>query len=220
MESVVVFDVNGTLLDFAALDSFFQQSFGDVRIRREWFSEVMKMMLVSSVISRYVDFGRITQAALKVLEERYRQTLTAKQRGELSEVLHCLPPFPDVKEKLETLSKTGIRLVALTNSGLETAERLLQAAGLKHHFHRVLSADSVRRLKPSPEPYEMAARECSVEIKSLLMVAAHSWDIAGASRAGCRTCFIYRPGEVLDEIFPQPDFTATSIVELSKQLRR
>jgi len=60
--------------------------FIDVRIRREWLFEVMKMMLVSFVISRYVEFGRITQPALKGLEERYRKTLTAKQRGELFNV--------------------------------------------------------------------------------------------------------------------------------------
>src|SRR2546430_11580041 len=37
------------------------------------------------------------------------------------------------------------------------------------------------------------------------LVAAHSWDVAGALRAGCAAAFVSRPGKVLDPLAPAPD---------------
>jgi 2-haloacid dehalogenase len=50
------------------------------------------------------------------------------------------------------------------------------------------------------------------------MVAAHSWDVAGAHWAECRTAFIHRPGQVLDEITPTPNFVISNIGELADKL--
>lgn len=36
-------------------------------------------------------------------------------------------------------------------------------------------------------------------------VAAHSWDVAGAMRAGCAAAFVARPGMVLDPLAETPD---------------
>ena len=38
---VLLFDVNETLLDMAALDSHFVRLFGDARVRREWFTTML-----------------------------------------------------------------------------------------------------------------------------------------------------------------------------------
>jgi 2-haloacid dehalogenase len=40
--------------------------------------------------------------------------------------------------------------------------------------------------------------------KDVLLVAAHSWDVAGAMRAGCSAAFVARPGMVLDPLAPRP----------------
>ena len=53
-------------------------------------------------------------------------------------------------------------------------------------------AGSVRRLKPAPEPYGMAAREFGVEIGGIRLVAAHAWDVAGALRPGGSAAFVAR----------------------------
>jgi 2-haloacid dehalogenase len=46
------------------------------------------------------------------------------------------------------------------------------------------------------------------------------WDVRGASRAGCRTCFVRRPEQVLDELTPKPDFVVSDLHELTNQLTR
>jgi 2-haloacid dehalogenase len=109
-------------------------------------------------------------------------------------------------------------MVALTNSTPERGELQLTNAGLRPFFRRVLSADSVRRLKSAREPYQMAARELGITTNSLTLVAAHSWDIAGAAGAGCATAFLARPGQVLDALTPKPNFIASDLRDLADQL--
>ena len=38
-ERVIVFDVNETLLDIDILKPFFERTFGDARVMRQWFDE-------------------------------------------------------------------------------------------------------------------------------------------------------------------------------------
>jgi len=48
-------------------------------------------------------------------------------------------------------------LVTLTNSTQRVAEAQMVNSGLRGYFEQILSADAVRGLKPTPEPYHMAA---------------------------------------------------------------
>jgi 2-haloacid dehalogenase len=220
MKPVIAFDLVGTLLDLSALDPIFARIFGDSRRRQEWFSEVLKITLATTAMNHYREFNKITQAALKVLEERYQHPLNDGQREEILGTLKMLPPFSDVEESVFSLRNKGFRMVVLTNSKEETAEEMLKHAGILQHFDRVLSADAVQRLKPAPEPYRMVARELNIGPESILLVAAHSWDVAGAIRAGCQGCFLRRPDQVLDELTPKPNLVASDLRELSHQLSR
>jgi 2-haloacid dehalogenase len=49
----------------------------------------------------------------------------------------------------------------------------------------MLWVEEVRRYKPTPEPYLMAADRLGVEPAAVRMVAANDWDVWGATRAGC-----------------------------------
>lgn len=218
MKPVIVFDLNGTLLDLSALDPAFERLFGDRQARKEWFAEVLKIALAATARQAYADFGRITVAALKVVEQRRHRELQEAQRLELIHGLRRLPPFPDVAPGLEALAAAGRQLAVLTNSGLAAAKEALEQAGIARHFARVLSADSAQRLKPSPAPYQMAAAALGVETGSLMFVASHGWDVAGAMQAGCQACFLSRPGQILDEVSPRPDLVASDLCDLSSKL--
>jgi 2-haloacid dehalogenase len=76
----------------------------------------------------------------------------------------------------------------------------------------------VRRLKPAPEPYRMAAERTGVAIGEVRLIAAHAWDIAGALRAGCAAAFIARPGMVLDPLVDQPDIVGADLREVADQI--
>jgi len=218
MYSAIVFDVNETLLDLKALDPAFQRHFGPGNFRKEWFNELLKLAFASTIVGNYSDFGTIGRAALEVLEKRYGKPCTEEQRKNILLTMRKLPPHADVPEGLETLKKEGFRLVALTNSTASTAEAQLTHAGIRGFFEFVFSADTVGRLKPAAEPYQMVATSLGGAPDSLLMVAAHSWDVAGAIRAGLSGAFIARPGQILDAITPKPAFVAPDLVDLARQI--
>ena len=219
MKPVIVFDLNGTLLDLSALAPSFEALFGDARIRTEWFSEVLKLALATTAIGVYADFGRITREALRIIEKRQRHPLEENQRTELMQKMRSVPPFPDVEDGLNKLRGAGFQLAVLTNSGLDAATQALEHAGLKAYFTRVLSADSAKRLKPAAEPYQLAARELGTGVGAVMLVAAHSWDVAGALAAGCQACFLTRPGQILDEITPRPTLVANDLRDLAFKLK-
>jgi len=140
--------------------------------------------------------------------QRARVELGDGDRAAVAEQLRRLPPHPDVVGALGRLKEAGFRLAALTNSTEEVALAQLEHAGLLDRFDLVLSADMVRRLKPAPEPYRMAAERLGVAVGQVRLVAAHAWDVAGAAGAGCATAFVARPGKVLDPLAERPGSSA------------
>jgi 2-haloacid dehalogenase len=215
---VIVFDLVETLLDLSALDSAFREAFGAARLRREWFSEILKMAFAITTAGDWVAFARIAEAALKVIEERQERKLSWFQRRRILALMRKLPPFPDVRPALEELKAAGFRLAVLTNSSVKSAEEALKRGQVRNLFDKVLSADRVKRLKPAPEPYRMAAKELGTKPGKILFVAAHAWDIRGAHRAGLRTCFLRRSGQVLDELAPDPQIIISDLRELANAL--
>lgn len=220
MQLRLVFDVNETLLDLAALDPHFERNFGSASVRKEWFAQLLQMAFVATITQTYEDFTFLAKAALEVIEERRHTSLSSDARSRIFETVRNLPPHPDVAQGLEKLRKGGSRMVALTNSPRAVVEHQLANAGIRSYFDKVLSVEAVRCYKPAPAPYRMVAHELGVDTRALLMVAAHSWDIAGAMRAGCHGAFIARPGQVLDALTPKPDYVAADLRELADLILR
>jgi len=218
MARVCVFDVNETLLDLKALDSHFARVFGDASVRQAWFAQMIQSALVATLTDAYATFGTIGGAALDMTAARRGVALAPADRDQILGAIRTLPPHPEVIESLERLRAAGLRLAALTNSTAEVARDQLIHAGLADSFEQILSADMVRRLKPAPEPYRMAAERMGVPISEVRLIAAHAWDIAGALRAGCAAAFIARPGMVLDPLAPAPDIAGGDLREVADQI--
>ena len=218
MPRVCVFDVNETLLDLAALDPHFGRIFGDAAVRKEWFGQMIQSALVSIVTDSYSDFGSIGEAALHMTAEVHGQELSDEDSQSILATVPKLPPHPEVEESLVRLREAGIRLATLTNSTQQVAESQMENSGLGEYFEQILSADTVRRLKPAPEPYQMAADRLGVEIGDIRLVAAHAWDVAGATRAGCATAFVGRPGKVPDPLSGSPGVIGADLSEVADKI--
>jgi 2-haloacid dehalogenase len=149
-----------------------------------------------------------------MLSERHGVEIDA---DEIVGAMRSLPVHPEVPDALDRIA--GPR-AALTNSTLEVAQDQLRNAGIADRFDAILSADEVRALKPRPEPYELVARTFDVTIGDVVLVAAHSWDVAGALAAGARAAFVARPGMVLSPLGPQPDVVGNDLGEVAAALER
>jgi 2-haloacid dehalogenase len=218
MAPVCVFDVNETLLDLAALDPEFERVFGNAGMRVAWFGQLLQSAMVATITGRYRDFGAAGRAALEMTAAQAGVELSDEDREAVVGGMTRLPAHPEVAGALRRLGEGGLRLATLTNSTEPVARAQLEHAGLLATFEAVLSADTVRRLKPAPEPYRMAAEHLGVEPGEVLLVAAHAWDVAGALAAGCRAAFVARPGKVLDPLADRPELVVADLDELADRL--
>jgi 2-haloacid dehalogenase len=209
--TVIVFDVNETLLDTRALDAVL----GGPDVRSNWFALMVQNTFVAGLTGRYVDYPTAQRAAVR--------TLGISNEDEVLAQMRAMPAHPDVKPALDRLN--GLRLVALTNSPLDVAIAGLEFAGIAGRFEAILSADQVRTLKPQRQAYEYAARTLDVPISEIRLIAAHGWDIAGALAAGCKAAFVGRragdltyPGMALNPLGDQPDIVGHDLVEVADKI--
>jgi len=217
---VIVFDLNGTLLDTRAIRPALQSIFGRKLDSEQFFTRILQYSLALTASGEYLPFSDIGFAVLRMEADARRIGLTDAATKRIGTALKSLPPFNEVRGALRKLRKAGFRLAVLTNSAAEDARVQLANAKLSGFFEHVLSVAQVRRFKPSRETYEFAANALGVQPHQMLMVAAHPWDLMGAGAAGCRTAFIQRPGKALFPRAPKPTYVATDVAELSRQLKQ
>jgi 2-haloacid dehalogenase len=216
--TVIAFDVNETLLDLSVLDAAFVRAFGSAAPRPQWFAQMLQLSFVGTITGEYVDFTTAQYAALQMLAERSGMRLDPGDAKAIVEGMRSLPPHPEVRAALETVRGSGLRMAALTNSPLDVAEDQLTNAGLRDLFDTVISADSVRRLKPAPEPYLAVAEHFGVPPGSIRLVAAHAWDVAGALAASCAAAFVARPGMVVSPLGRRPDIVGADLTAVVGQI--
>lgn len=218
MPRVVVFDVNETLLDLAALDPVFADAFGSAATRREWFTQVLQSAMTATLAGLYRDFSEVGAAALEMVAERHGVALADEQRRAVAETMRRLPPHPEVPAALQRLQDAGLSLAALTNSPAATMAAQLDNADLARYFDQQISVDGARALKPALAVYRHAAQVLGVAPTGMLMVAAHGWDLAGAMSAGCGTAFVARPGQVRERLFPEPEISGRDLNEVAEAI--
>jgi 2-haloacid dehalogenase len=218
MPRVIVCDVNETLLDIAALEPEFKDTFGDARILQDWFATVLLYSEVATLAGPYTDFASIAGAALDMTVTARRVTMSPANRMRILQGMLTLPAHADVREGLQIMRDAGLRLVTLTNSAPAAVQQQLANADLASFFERSFSVDSVRRFKPAPEPYRSVSDALEVPIGQLRLVAAHAWDIIGALRAGCSAAFVARPGKVLYPLGPKPDLSGPDFRTVAQQI--
>ncbi|MCH2341835.1 haloacid dehalogenase type II [Pseudomonas sp. NPDC047963] len=214
----LVFDVNETLLDVAALDPLFKRLFGDANSRVEWFLTLQEGWMTATIIGRFQPFADLAQAALVVVGRRHGVEVSEAHCQDLVEGIKRLPAHPDVRPSLEQLRDAGFHLTALSNGSLQALRQQLESAGLSKSFDAILSVEEKQRYKPAAEPYRMTAERHGIALGEMMMVAAHAWDITGAAAAGCRTAFIARPGKVLNPAGSQPDLIGDDLQDFAAKL--
>jgi len=108
--------------------------------------------------------------------------------------------------------------VTLTNGGAKVTEALLERAGIAEHIERIIAVEEVHAWKPSAAPYLHAAHLCGVPPDRLALVAAHSWDIHGARRAGLVTGWVSRLEHSFPPTFAPADVTGDDLVQVVDRL--
>ncbi|OBG79325.1 MULTISPECIES: haloacid dehalogenase type II [unclassified Mycobacterium] len=219
--SILVFDVNETLLDIGSLAPLFGEWFGDERVLREWFAQLVMYSMTATFTQNYVDFATLAQGVLRMVGAAHSVSLGDDDQRRLKTGLLTMPAHPDVADGLRLLRDNGFRLITLTNSPPNPdGPTALQHSGLGEFFEHQLSVDACRAFKPAPVVYRYVCDTLGVAPGECMMVAAHVWDVLGAQHVGYSSALITRPGNPPLSVdgLAQPSLVVGDIRELAHRL--
>ena len=216
--TVILFDVNETMLDMSPLKKKINNLLGSSQGFRIWFGMLLQYSLVDNCTNSYHDFVTIAGATLSMAADGLKKSITEMQKKEALATIKKLSAYPDVPKGLKALKENGFRLATLTNSPAATLSAQLKYAGLTKYFDTTLSIDTIKKYKPALETYEWAAEQLSVNTGEVMLVAAHGWDIAGALRAGLQAAFIQRKGQSLYTLSPSPQIVGKNLIEVVQKI--
>jgi 2-haloacid dehalogenase len=219
--SVLVFDVNETLIDFESMNPLFEKIFGDKRVMREWLGHLIMYSMTITLSGLYEGYFTLGQGLLKMVGDIHGVRVSDDDIEEIRQAMMTMPAHPDVQEGLSRMKDAGFRLVTLTNSPSNPGgQSPLEHAGLAHFFERQFTIETVRAYKPAQQVYHLVAQELDVPPSTCFMVAAHVWDTIGAQSAGYTAGLVTRPGNAPLPVasLPQPNLIAPDLPALAGQL--
>jgi 2-haloacid dehalogenase len=219
--SVLVFDVNETLIDIDSIAPLFERIFGDAAAMREWFGQLIMYSITATLAGRYVDFFTLGQGVLRMVGDIRRVEIADDDVQALKQAMLTMPAHPDVEDGLLALRDRGFRLVTLTNSPPNPdGPSPIKHAKLSHLFERQFSIEACRMFKPAPATYLYVCEQLGVAPTDCMMVAAHVWDTIGAQSVGFSGALITRPGNAALPVpgLPQPTIVANDLRDLAAKL--
>src|SRR5215475_2145225 len=143
--SICVFDVNETLLDIEFIAPLFQRLFGDRKVMREWFGQLILYSEAIALSGPYTTFFSLGQGVLQMLGSIYSVSVQQADIEELRTRMLTMPAYPDVVAGLKQLKDARFRLVTLSNSPPDPQTSPLKHAGIDGWFEKSFSVDRVRR---------------------------------------------------------------------------
>ncbi|HZW48369.1 MAG TPA: HAD-IA family hydrolase, partial [Microvirga sp.] len=105
-----------------------------------------------------------------------------------------LDAYPEVGETLQGLRAKGLRTAILSNGDPAMLCAAVSSADLTGSFDSVLSVDAAKTFKTSPDAYQLAIEELSLNEDEIVFVSSNRWDVAGAAAFGFTPIWVNRLG--------------------------
>jgi len=157
---LVLFDLNGTLLDPSVMAGPLGGGEEERALVFRSLDDAIAGAMTLTLGGRYAPFADLVRGALA-----RRLTLAGRDPGGADAALDAMaamPPFPEAEAALDRLAAAGLRLGVVTQSATETAEAVLERAGVLGRLELVLGTDRVGAFKPDPRPYRAALEAAAV----------------------------------------------------------
>lgn len=227
----LIFDVFGTLVDWrGSIAREARQALAPAGISLDWpaFADAWRgeyQGAMEEVRSGRLPFSKLDRLHRRNLDLVLERLGIAGQVDEATRVKlnlawHRLDAWPDVEPGLQALRRHYL-LAPCSNGNISLMIDLARRNGW--HWDAILGAELARDYKPKPTVYLHACAALDLKREQVMMVAAHSSDLAAAAAAGLRTAHIARPDEAgpgLGEAAPSVpvDITAADLRDLASQL--
>lgn len=215
----LAFDHYNTIVDKLAIKKTIDGVFPGhgATLSELWFRKLKEYCWLSGLMERYRPWDELTEQSLTYACKALSLDVPKDLHRKLMDADLLLPPFPEVPQALATLA-SRYSLVVLTMASAWMVERSLEHTGLRKHFQRVISGESIKTYKPSKRVYEMASQELGMPKEQIGFVSGNSFDVIGSKNFGYPTFWLNRVGELLDELDPKPDLITRDLAELAHTL--
>ncbi len=210
----LVFDAYGTLFDVHSVNALCDEFFPGrgAQLSQTWRAKQLEYTWLKSLMGRYQDFEKVTEAALKFACKSLKLDCPLESHKKLMQAYLYLEPYPEVKEALAALSHC--KLAILSNGSPRMLKALVKNSGLSKTFDAVISVDEVKIFKPSPKVYALAPKILKLKKSEIGFISSNFSDICGAASFGLRTFWINRAGNPTDELGYSPGATLSRLTNL------
>ncbi|KAJ9653664.1 hypothetical protein H2198_007175 [Neophaeococcomyces mojaviensis] len=146
--------------------------------------------------------------------------------------LQRLPARDGLKECFDGLKDAGFDVYAVTNGGKEASLKYYRLADIELDADHLLSCDDIKAAKPDPKVYANAnewlqSRGCEAtadvdgkQVGQRWFVAAHSWDLLAARKAGFRTAWVaHEEHDPVTQVFGDFDVYAKDLKECFEKIK-
>jgi len=214
-----VFDAYGTLFDVHDPAAALAAELGErgPAISAQWRTKQLEYTWLRSLMGRYADFAQVTADALDYALE-VNGLSGSPVRDKLLTLYRSLAAYPDAAPCLKSLKDAGARTGILSNGSPAMLAAAVTSANLGGSLDYILSVDSARIYKPSPEAYKLAPTAFGVEPRQIAFVSANSWDCSGAAAFGFRVIHVDRFNQAEERLGIGPEARVANLAEAAAHL--
>jgi 2-haloacid dehalogenase len=215
---VVAFDIIGTVFSMEPLRPRLEELGLPGTALERLYAETLRDSMALAAAGGFAPFVTVMKSALNQILAEHELTATDEELTQTLRLMKALPPHPDAPKAFETLRRSGIRIVALSNGAAAATHALFDHAGMTELVDQILSVDDVRLSKPRPEVYLYAVEQARVQPGEAMLVATHPWDINGAKAAGLLGGYVCRGRPYPDAIMKAPDVEGDTLEEVARAI--
>lgn len=210
MPGLIFFDLDGTLidsrLDIAGAVNHIRASMGLEPASGERIVTFTSPGVINLVRRAVSDAALDSDAALQRMKRFYADHLASTIRI-----------YPGVKDGLDELHRSGVKLAVVTNRDTGSAQEILRKFGIAEFIDSVVGGDCDYPLKPAPDALLAVQSAFSQPKERCWLFGNRESDLEAARRAGFRRIFSrYGGGDPGRET---PDFEVGSFAEFVTAIR-
>jgi len=211
---MVLIDVDGTLVDSVpdlayCVDEMMiaigESAYGEDKVRK-WVGNGVERLVRRALVGQLEGEPdeALFEKAYPIFMELYSVNTCVRS---------CL--YPGVKDALDYLVASGIKMGCVTNKAEQFTVPLLKTLGIHDLFSIVISGDTLAKKKPDPMPLLHGAEFFNVKPENALMLGDSISDVKAARAAGFKIiCMSYGYNHGVDIRESNPDAVVDSMFEI------
>lgn len=238
MPKSVCFDVLGTCFAFTpAIETITQRLGPKLQTHAidpktlffSWFYAAQRDFTYTSISGSYTPIAQILKHTFRracQIVDIPASEISDDDVAAVMEAITRLPPQEGLKECFDGLRERGWEVYGVTNGGKEASLKYYSLADIELDAEHLLSCDDIRVAKPDVLVYKTANEHLTSRglgkegDGERWFVAAHSWDLIAARKAGFKTAWLaFEERDPVTEVFGEFDLYAGDLRELLEKMK-